>query len=180
VARQAGLHGVMLPDAGWPAPYEPPGGALDPAIALGVMRQESSFDPDAVSPAGAQGLMQLMPATAAAVARALPAAPGGPDADAPLTDPRANMRLGTTYLTGLIGQFRGALPVALAAYNAGPSRAAAWLAGRDPQSLDIVDWIEAIPFDETRNYVQRCLEGITLYAARRDGAFSDPLAPWLG
>ena len=176
IARQAGLHGVMLPEAGWPAPFTPPGGQLDPAVALGVMRQESSFDPDAASPAGARGLMQLMPATAAAVARAL----GGTGKLPPLTDPQLNMRLGTAYLAGLLAQFQGALPVALAAYNAGPSRAQAWLAGRNPAMLDIVDWIELIPFDETRNYVQRCVEGVTLYEAQRGGAFGDPLAPWLG
>ncbi len=176
IARQAGLHGVMLPGAGWPAPFHPPGDRLDAATALGVMRQESSFDPDAVSPVGARGLMQLMPATAAAVARSL----GDQAAPEPLTDPQLNMRLGTVYLAGLLAQFGGALPVALAAYNAGPSRAAAWLAGRNPATLDIVDWIELIPFDETRNYVQRCLEGITLYEARQGGAFGDPLAPWLG
>jgi soluble lytic murein transglycosylase len=176
IARRAGQHGVMLPEAGWPAPFQAPGDRLDPAVALGVMRQESSFDPDAASPAGARGLMQLMPATAAAVARTLgePALPG------PLTDPALNMRLGTAYLAGLLAQFEGALPVALAAYNAGPSRAVSWLAGRTPATLDIVDWIELIPFDETRNYVQRCIEGITLYEARQGGAFGDPLAPWLG
>lgn len=176
IARQAGLRGVMLPEAGWPAPFRAPGDKLDGAVALGVMRQESSFDPDAASPVGARGLMQLMPATAAAVARTLgeQALPGS------LTDPALNMRLGTAYLAGLLAQFGGALPVALAGYNAGPSRAASWLAGRSPATLDIVDWIELIPFDETRNYVQRCVEGITLYEARQGGAFGDPLAPWLG
>jgi len=140
------------------------------------MRQESSFDPDATSPTGARGLMQLMPATAASVARSLGASGPLP----PLTDPQFNMRLGTAYLAGLLAQFQGALPVALASYNAGPSRAQAWLAGRDPATLNIVDWIEMIPFDETRNYVQRCVEGVTLYEARQGGAFGDPLAPWLG
>ena len=176
IARQAGLHGVMLPEAGWPAPFEPPDGQLDPAVALGVMRQESSFDPDATSPSGARGLMQLMPATAATVAHAL----GDAEPLPRLSDPRFNMQLGTAYLTGLLSQFQGALPVALAAYNAGPSRAETWLAGRSPATLDIVDWIELIPFEETRNYVQRCVEGITLYEARRSGSFGDPLAPWLG
>ncbi len=180
IARQAGLHGIMLPEAGWPAPFTPsgtpPSGQLDPAVALGVMRQESSFDPDAASPAGARGLMQLMPATAISVARTL----GDTGPLPPLTDPQLNMRLGTAYLAGLLAQFQGALPVALAAYNAGPSRAQAWLAGRSPATLDIVDWIELIPFEETRNYVQRCVEGVTLYEFRRGGAHGDPLAPWLG
>ncbi|MBV9750627.1 MAG: lytic transglycosylase domain-containing protein [Acetobacteraceae bacterium] len=176
IARQAGLHGVMLPEAGWPAPFQPPEEQLDPAVALGVMRQESSFDPDATSSSGARGLMQLMPATAVTVAHAL----GDPEKLPPLSDPRFNMQLGTAYLAELLAQFQGALPVALAAYNAGPSRAQAWLAARSPATLDIVDWIELIPFDETRNYVQRCVEGITLYEARESGRFGDPLAPWLG
>ncbi len=176
ITRQAGLHGVMLPEAGWPAPFQPPEGQLDPAVALGVMRQESNFDPDATSSSGARGLMQLMPATAAAVARAL----GESEPLPPLSDPRFNMRLGTAYLAELLGKFQGALPVALAAYNAGPTRAQAWLAGRTPATLDIVDWIELITFEETRNYVQRCVEGITLYEAREGGKFGDPLAPWLG
>ena len=140
------------------------------------MRQESSFDPEAVSPVGAQGLMQLMPATAAAVAHSL----GDNTFPAPLTDVKLNIQLGTAYLARLLGEFQGALPVALAAYNAGPTRAQAWLAGRNPATLDIVDWIEMIPFDETRNYVQRCIEGIMIYAARQSQPFTDPLAPWLG
>lgn len=173
IARQAGLRGVMLPEAGWPAPFTPPG---EVSVALGVMRQESSFDPEATSTSGARGLMQLMPATAASVARSR----GEPDPAGSVTEPQLNMRLGTAYLAELLTRFDGALPVALAAYNAGPSRATTWLAGRRPAALDIVDWIELIPFDETRNYVQRCLEGITLYEARGGAGFGDPLAPWLG
>jgi soluble lytic murein transglycosylase len=180
IARRAGLRGIMLPEAGWPAPYPVPGVTPGAAVALGVMRQESSFDPSALSPAGALGLMQLMPATAAAVARSLTPAQGSDALPASLTDPRLNIQLGTAYLAGLLTQFQGALPVALAAYNAGPNRAQSWLAGRDPAALDIVDWIEMIPFDETRNYVQRCIEGIMIYAARQGQASTDPLAPWLG
>ncbi len=176
IARHAGQAGVALPEAGWPAPYEPPPGPVDPALLLGVMRQESSFDPAATSPAGARGLMQLMPVTAALVARgfgeALP--PGS------LADPAVNMRLGTAYLEQILAEFGGAVPVALAAYNAGPNRARAWLGGRAPAGVNMIDWIESIPFDETRNYVQRCIEGIVLYAARRGGPFNDPMAPWLG
>ena len=168
-ARRAGRDGLMLPDAGWPAPYAPPGG-VEPAFALAVMRQESGFDPDAASPAGARGLMQVMPATAAAVARRTS------DDPASLAEPAVNMRLGTAYLAGLLAQFGGSLPLAAAAYNAGPSRVAEWLAANgDPRSdpADIVDWIELIPFSETRNYVQRVMENVEVYrghtAAGRSG-----------
>ena len=120
-ARRAGRDGIMLPGAGWPLPFSPPPGpppGVEAAFALGVMRQESGFDPDAASPVGARGLMQLMPATALAVARRI----GDAGSAAALRDPAANMRLGVAYLAGLLEQFGGALPLAAAGYNAGPSR----------------------------------------------------------
>ena len=163
-ARRAGRDGIMLPRAGWPAPFTPPGadaGGVDEAFALAVMRQESGFDPEAASPAGARGLMQLMPATAAAVARRTG------DADGPLANPAVNMRLGTAYLHMLLDQFHGALPLAAAAYNAGPNRVTDWLAASgDPRGggeTAMVDWIELIPFNETRNYVQRVMENVEVY-----------------
>ena len=170
-ARRAGRDGIMLPRAGWPTPFTPPANTVDPAFALAIMRQESSFDPDAASPVGARGLMQLMPATAAAVARRT-----GDDAGS-LTDPATNMRLGTAYLAQLMAQW-SSMPLAAAAYNAGPSRVADWLAANgdprgsgattDPAAL--ADWIELIPFNETRNYVQRVMENFAIYHA----ALSDP------
>lgn len=167
VARRAGRDGTMLPRSGWPTPYMPPAG-VEPAIVLALMRQESSFDEQIVSPAGARGLMQLMPATATAVARRL----GEPPDLAALTvDPQANMRLGTAYLRTLMDQF-GAWPLALAAYNAGPRRVQDWISTNgDPRpgsgdTIDMIDWIELIPFNETRNYVQRVMENITVYRAR--------------
>lgn len=169
IARRAGRDGWMLPEAGWPVPFEPPPG-IDPAVALGIMRQESSFDPQATSPAGARGLMQLMPATAAVVARRLNGTAGiGANIPALTTDPAYNMRLGSAYLAGLLAQFGGVLPYAAAGYNAGPGRVADWLAANgDPASgaLDMTDWIELIPFGETRNYVQRVMENVTIYRAR--------------
>ena len=164
IARRAGRDGAMLPEAGWPAPYTPPAG-MEPAIVLALMRQESSFDEQIVSPAGARGLMQLMPATAIAVARKLG---DTPELAALTSSPDTNMRLGTAYLRGLQDQF-GALPLALAAYNAGPRRVQDWVtANGDPRTGDIsmVDWIELIPFNETRNYVQRVLENVAIYRAR--------------
>ena len=178
IARRAGRDGLMLPDAGWPAAVEPPADSVDPAVALGLIRQESSFDVEAGSPVGARGLMQLMPATAASVARRLNEAISVPALTA---DAGYNMRLGTVYLRGLLDQFGGALPLALAAYNAGPSRVQDWIAGYgDPLtgSADMVDWIELIPFNETRNYVQRVIENVVIYRARRGSTAPHPLARW--
>lgn len=168
IARGVGISGAMLPDAGWPIPYQPPADGLDPAVALGIIRQESSFDVGAVSPSGARGLMQLMPFTASQVAHAL----GLPTTLVSLTsNPERNMRLGTTYLRQMLAWFDGSLPLAVAAYNAGPRRVDEWLVTNgDPRigPIDMIDWIEEIPFAETRNYVQRVLENITIYRAHRD------------
>jgi len=155
IARLAGRGGVMLPDAGWPVPVPVP--QANAALVLGIMRQESNFDPSVVSPAGAQGLMQLMPATARSVSA------GGAD----LFDPAANTRIGTAYLQHLLGTFPEPAE-AVAAYNAGPNRVRAWLAVLDPgtDAALLIDWIELIPFAETRNYVQRVLEGQTIYVTK--------------
>lgn len=180
IARRAGRDGVVLAEAGWPRPVSPPAGTVEPAVALGLIRQESSFDAGAASPVGARGLMQLMPATAASVARRL----NEPASVQALTaDPAYNMRLGTTYLQGLLDQFGGALPLALAGYNAGPHRVQAWLTAQgDPLAggADMVDWIEMIPFNETRNYVQRVIENIVIYRAQRGEAAAHPLSRWAG
>jgi soluble lytic murein transglycosylase len=166
VARRMGRDGLVLPHAGWPVPYspaEPP----DPAFSLGIMRQESSFDIGAVSPSGARGLMQLMPPTAQTVARQL----GIPVSIPALTsDAASNIRLGTAYLQEVLTQFDNCLPLAAAAYNAGPHRVAQWLADNgDPRTgpVDMVDWIELIPIGETRNYVQRVTENVVMYRAMR-------------
>jgi soluble lytic murein transglycosylase len=161
-ARLAGRDGGAIPKSGWPIPVQPPDGPVPAPLVLAVMRQESSFDPKIISSAGAHGLMQLMPQTAAQLARADHIAPG------PLSDPSVNMRLGTLYLADLIKRF-GLIPVAIAAYNAGPHRAQEWLDAATPTADDadaMTDWIEGIPFAETRNYVQRVLENETIYEAR--------------
>jgi len=178
IARRMGRDGLMLPDEGWPMPFDPPGGELDPAVALGIMRQESSFDVGAVSPSGARGLMQLMPFTADAVAKQLGV---GTSLVTLTSDPEHNMRLGTAYLRQMLDQFGGSLPLAVAAYNAGPHRVVQWLAQNgDPRvgPVDMIDWIEQIPLAETRNYVQRVLENITIYRARRGEATPTLLAKW--
>ena len=173
IARRMGRDGVPLPEAGWPMPVEPPStqSQVTAALALGIMRQESSFETAVVSPAGARGLMQLMPATAQIVARQT----GEGTSLTMLTgDPQHNMRLGTVYLAGLIDRFGGSLPLAIAGYNAGPGRVDTWLADNgDPRPgavgvpIDMIDWIELIPINETRNYVQRVLENVVVYEAKR-------------
>jgi soluble lytic murein transglycosylase len=178
VGRRMGRDGVALPEAGWPLPVEPPAGQIDPPIALGLMRQESSFDAGVISFAGARGLMQLMPATAQSVARRI----GEATSPVALTsDPLQNMRLGTAYLRAMLDRFDNSLPLAVAAYNAGPNRVDAWLGDiGDPRAgpIDMIDWIELIPFNETRNYVQRVLENVVIYRARKGETTPTLLAEW--
>ena len=178
VARRMGRDGLMLPRLGWPAPYSP-ATPPDPAFSLGIMRQESSFDVGAVSSSGARGLMQLMPPTATAVAKELGILASVPT----LTiDASHNIRLGTAYLQEVLTRFDNCLPLAAAAYNAGPHRVAQWLAENgDPRTgpIDMVDWIELIPTGETRNYVQRVTENTVVYrAARNDPTPILSSTPW--
>lgn len=181
IARRAGRDGVVLLQSGWPVAAEIPADAgVEPALALGIIRQESSFDSATVSPVGARGLMQLMPATAKQLAQLLSTSISN---TALTADPAINIRLGTAYLKGLLNDFDGAVPLAVAAYNAGPNRVREWLAAngdpRQPQA-DIIDWIELIPFGETRNYVQRVIENDVVYRARTGDIRPHPLARWLG
>lgn len=175
-ARRAALEGTFLMEAGYPVPADvlqgvsapPPSGPRpDPALLLSLIRQESNFDTDAVSRAGARGLMQLMPKTAQREAMRL----GITSSTLRLTsDPAHNTRLGTVHYAGLLDQFAGADVLAIAAYNAGSSRADRWMRENgDPRRMNrdgVVDWIERITFSETRNYVQRVLEGAQIYRLR--------------
>lgn len=181
VARRAGADGdILLPD-GWPSPYRPPVSSPEPAYINAITRQESNFDTEAVSGANARGLMQLLPSTAALVARRI----GVPYQVGQLTaDPQANMRLGAGYLDQMLERYAGALPLAAAAYNAGPGRVDQWLGTYgDPRGgdVDMLDWIEQIPFTETRNYVQRVIENVVVYRAADPAAAGreHPLAPYL-
>jgi len=180
IARKAGREGVVLLDAGWPAAAEiPPDAGLEPALALGIIRQESSFDGTTVSPVGASGLMQLMPGTATQVAKSLGIRGKLPSLTG---DAAFNIRLGTTYLRGLMDDFDNCTPLAVAAYNAGPARVSEWLGSNgDPrgEAVDMLDWIEEIPFGETRNYVQRVIENEVVYRAKHGDARPHPLAQWL-
>lgn len=176
VAKRALREGVVLPLAGWPMLQPPPyprhaddPTMLEAPLVLSVIRQESLFRTGAVSHAGARGLMQLMPATARRVAKTS----GKRYIRSKLTtDPSYNMILGQRYLDGLIDDFDGSYILALAGYNAGPSRSRAWIrAFGDPRDPDVdpVDWVEHIPFRETRNYVQRIMENLQVYRALWSG-----------
>ena len=133
------------------------------AFILSIIRQESEFDLSANSHAGAKGLMQLMPYTAKLVAKQAKL----PYSRSRLTtDPEYNINLGSHYIAGLILEYDGAYPYAVAAYNAGPKRVRYWKKiNKDPQKnlTNYVDWIELIKFKETRNYVQRVLENYNVY-----------------
>jgi soluble lytic murein transglycosylase len=160
--RRAGLRNAPLLGMSWPTPKLPEGVSVEPAFVYAIARQESEFHPGAVSPAGARGLMQLMPATAAEVARQMKL----PYSRDKLTeDPVYNLRLGAHFLGQVTGRFDGAYFVAAAAYNAGPKRAEEWIAryGDPRKDVDPLDWIEQIPFEETRTYVQRVMENLVVY-----------------
>ncbi|MCA3720489.1 lytic transglycosylase domain-containing protein [Phenylobacterium sp.] len=172
VVRTAAQRGFILPDRGYPlrTPPEVPN-APEPALILAIIRQESGFDPLVRSGVGARGMMQLMPATAAATARRL----GVGYSPSQLDDPEYNMRLGSTYLGELISSFSGSYVLAVAGYNAGPGRANQWMGFcGDPRaaSVDPVDYIECIPFSETRNYVMRVMEAVAVYRAKLRGGLT--------
>ncbi len=174
IAKKVAERGIMIPAAyyplhemaetDWPVPDE---------LALSIARRESEFDPVVISPAGARGLMQLMPGTAKDMAGELKVRY---DLGKLTEDPVYNAQLGTAYLAGLIEIFGDAPVLVSVGYNAGPGRAVNWVADRgDPRypGVDVVDWIEMIPFRETRNYVMRVTESIPVYRARLTGRVDD-------
>ena len=139
-------------------------------IILGLSRQESEFNPRAFSRAGARGLMQLIPSTAKATARKENIAYRQ---TALLDDPNYNMTLGSAHLSHLVDRYGGSWIMTFAAYNAGPHRVTQWIESYgDPRSagVDPLDWIEQLPFEETRNYVQRVLENSQIYRSRLTSA----------
>ncbi len=149
-----------------------------------ITRQESQFDREAVSHAGARGLMQLMPGTARETA---PAAGVSYDFSALTTDTLYNMRLGSTYFSKMMDYYEGSYVLAVAAYNAGPGNVNKWVrANGDPRQpgIDVLQWIENIPIAETRNYVQRVLENAVVYDLFNPGGAtirsSTPLSAYLG
>jgi soluble lytic murein transglycosylase len=167
-ARGAAQRGFILPQRAYPLRSAPDGGAAEPALVLAITRQESSFDPNVRSGAGARGMMQLMPATAKILARRI----GVGYSPSQLDEPEYNMRLGANFLGQLVSQFSGSYVMAAAGYNAGPGRPTQWtqFCG-DPRggSTDPLDYIECIPFSETRNYVMRVMENMQVYRAKLAG-----------
>jgi soluble lytic murein transglycosylase len=175
IARRAGVDGVILLEDGWPTPYATPPDGAEAAVVNAITRQESNFDLTAISSANARGPMQLLPSTAQSVARRL----GIPHTTAMLTtDAAHNLRLGSAYIADRLQRYDGALPLAAGAYNAGAGRVDDWLVvygdPRQPGGPDIREWIELIPFAETRNYVQRVIENTVVYRARNPATANQP------
>ncbi|MBU2889996.1 lytic transglycosylase domain-containing protein [Celeribacter halophilus] len=170
VAKFAADQGIVLNRAYYPlhelAQADLP---VKPELALAIARRESEFYDKARSHVGARGLMQLMPRTGAAMAEKL-----GVEGfeERQLEDPVLNARLGSAYLAQLIEEFGYNIPLVAVGYNAGPSRARDWIERYgDPRTgeVDPVDWIEHLPFRETRNYVMRVAESLPVYRARLQG-----------
>jgi soluble lytic murein transglycosylase len=173
LAKAQSYEGISFPDLLFPVIALPAwrgdGGGPEPALVLGLIRQETEFNPDAVSSSGARGIIQLMPGTAKAAARiaGLPYRPS-----ALLSDPAYAIQLGMTTFNGNLDRFDGSKVLAIASYNAGSANAKKWIAvNGDPRAggVDPIDWIERIPFGETRNYVERVLENAQVYRGRLAG-----------
>src|ERR1700722_17923435 len=165
VMRGHPLEAMAFPAVGMPA-FLPLPRSADLATVYAVARQESEFIWHASSGAGAKGLMQMLPSTAVVTARR-----AGVEFDYArlIVDPAFNTQLGAALLGQLIEDQRGSRELAFAAYNAGPGRVAQWIAAHgDPRdgAVDLVDWIERIPFDETRDYVERVSENLGVYRQR--------------
>ncbi|AXT28127.1 lytic transglycosylase domain-containing protein [Ruegeria sp. AD91A] len=169
IAKRAATNGTVLPAAYYPVhPVADIRLPMAKEMTLAIARRESEFDPVVVSGAGARGLMQVMPATAKLVAGELGIL-GGHQTGRLTTDWKYNAKLGANYLSGLAADFNGNVVMMAAGYNAGPRRPISWMERYgDPRAgeVDIVDWIETIPFSETRNYVMRVTESLPVYRAR--------------
>lgn len=154
-------HGLTLTGLFPIPPYRPSGGyTIDPALVLAFVRIETRFQPNAESPVGALGLMQLMPATARAL--------GGSTADDELLDPAYNMALGQRFIARLLNRYNGSIVQTAAAYNAGPTKVTAWTAARIGKEDDSLMFIESMRAPETRSYVKRLLTYYWMYHRRDD------------
>jgi len=174
-AKRALQQNIVLVDAGYPKPETPSEMSIERALTLAITRQESEFDPNARSSANALGLMQLLPGTAKEVAKKNSMT----FSKDRLSDPQYNMTLGSLYLARLISSYDGSYIMAIAAYNAGPGNVRRWVRefgtpGNDTDNA--INWIEKIPFYETRNYVQRVLENLQVYRNLEGDGSSQKLA----
>jgi soluble lytic murein transglycosylase len=185
LARRLNQSGAILVGQGYPSVPIPSvprsgrqgkaAGRIEQPLVLAIIRQESGYRTDAISSAGARGLMQLMPGTAQQVAAALnlPYSAGRL-----ITDKDYNLTLGQTYFHSVLDRFDGSYVLALAGYNAGPYRVQQWRAQMGDPGGDLnaaIDWIELIPFSETRNYVQRILEHLQVYRGKVNGGIEPKL-----
>ncbi len=170
LAKAAGQRGIDIDSWSYPLRGLPNwaqiGKPIEKSLVFALSRQESEFDPNAGSSVGAQGLMQLMPGTARLVARQYRVAfnPGSLK-----SDPAYNVKLGAAHLADLVADFSGSYILTLVAYNAGPRRSREWVAEYgDPRGgqVDPVDWVECIPFNETRQYVQKVMQNVHVYRSR--------------
>ncbi len=162
-AKEAQRYDLYFMQTGYPLISIPPTAVVEPALIHAFTRQESMFHPRATSPADARGLMQILPGTGKVLARRINM-PFNPNT---LYQPEANVRLGSLYIAELQDRFGGALALTAAGYNAGPGRPTQWSRqfGRPggADTLKTLNWIESIPFSETRNYVQRVMENYQVY-----------------
>lgn len=162
VQKNIPVYDIAYPTISLPA-YRGNGTPPESALIMGLTRQESEFEPEALSSAGARGLMQLMPATASLTARRHRISYGG---KGDLFTPSTNLQLGMSHVSDLLTDFAGSFVLSIASYNAGGGRINQWISTYgDPRNAnaDVLDWIERIPFSETRNYVQRVLENTQVY-----------------
>ena len=167
-AKQAGRFQAMLTDSGYPtvAAIDALPNNFNIPFVYAIARQESEFEPNVTSHANAHGMMQMINSTAKATARKhrIPYSKSRLNADADYS-----AKLGAHHLHDLLEMWDGSYILAAVSYNAGPHRAKSWIKTYgDPRSgeIDPIDWVEKIPFSETRNYVQRVMENLQVYRAR--------------
>jgi soluble lytic murein transglycosylase len=165
LARGLPLDYYAFPTVGVPR-YSPIGPDIDSAMLFAIIRQESAFNPSDLSSANAMGLMQVTPVAARDTCKRFSCTF---DVKRLKNDTRYNLQLGAAELGGVMKDYRGNYILAFAAYNVGRGRVREWIERfgdpRDP-SVDQIDWVERIPFMETRNYVQRVMENMQVYRTR--------------
>jgi soluble lytic murein transglycosylase len=169
-SKHALRKGIVLSNNGWPILNNIDNSGVETPLVLGLIRQESSFDSRVKSPANAMGLMQLLPATAKQVAKKKNIIY---HANKLIDNPNYNIQLGSSYLGELINRFDGSYILAIASYNAGAGNVRKWInIYGDPRGMStegVINWLESIPFNETRSYVQRVLENTGVYRSKTNG-----------